>query len=98
MATLPDEIENNNNSEGDSTPLNMTKISDENVDFEKLKVVNGVVVDNINNNNNNKEIMKKKKNAEKKRQKRQEKKRKLEEKLVENTQKIEKIKKKKINT
>ena len=98
MATLPDEIENNNNSEGDSTPLNMTKINDENVDFEKLKVVNEVVVDNINNNNNNKEIMKKKKNAEKKRQKRQEKKRKLEEKLVENTQKIEKIKKKKINT
>ena len=42
--------------------------------------------------------MKLKVSAEKKRQKRNEKKRKLEEKLIENTKKIQKIKKSKINT
>ena len=92
---------NNNNNNPPSTPLNMTEINDENIDFEKLKQIKVEEEEEEEEekvDKTTKEQMKKKKNAEKKRQKRQKKKRKLEEKLIENTEKFYKIKKKKINT
>ena len=93
LTTLSEDTnnDNNNNTNPPLTPLNMTEINDENIDFEKL--IKGEEEEKVDKTT--KEQMKKKKNAEKKRKKRQEKKRKLEEKLIENT---EKIKKKKINT
>ena len=97
--TNNDNNNNNNNNNPPSTPLNMTEINDENIDFEKLKQIKVEKEEEEEKvDKTTKEQMKKKKNAEKKRQKRQEKKRKLEEKLIENTEKFYKIKKKKINT
>ena len=105
LATLSEDTSNdnnnnnNNNNSPPSTPLNMIEINDENIDLEKLKQIKVEKEEEEEKvDKTTKEQMKKKKNAEKKRQKRQEKKRKLEEKLIDNTEKFYKIKKKKINT
>ena len=106
LTTLSEDTNNdNNNNSQPSTPLTMTEINDENIDFEKLKQIKVEREEEEEEeeeeekvDKTTKEQMKKKKNAEKKRQKRQKKKRKLEEKLIENTEKFYKIKKKKINT
>ena len=105
--------ENNENISANTTPLNMTKLNEEeekkeDIDFKK-EVIDDVTVftfaekiekkkekqkKGVQEKINKEEKKKKKKiNAEKKRQKRNEQKRKLEGKLIENTQKLQKIKK-----
>ena len=101
--------ENNENIDANSTPLNMTHLNEEEKDIKKEDDVTAttsttvVVVDDKNEKkkktaktkimNEEKKQMKLKMSSEKKRQKRNEKKRKLEEQLVENTQKLKKTKK-----
>ena len=64
---------NNNNNNPPSTPLNMTEINDENIDFEKLKQIKVEKEEEEKEeekvDKTTKEQMKKKKNAEKKRKK-----------------------------
>ena len=75
-----------------STPLNINEL--ENVDFEKLKQIKEKV-EEVDGGSTSKEIIIKKRRLKKRDKKDKKKKRKLEEKLIENTQKIEEIKKRK---
>ena len=88
MATIPDDME----SIQPSTPLNINEL--ENVDFEKLKQIKEKV-EEVDGGSPSKEIIIKKRRLKKRDKKDKKKKRKLEEKLIENTQKIEEIKKRK---
>ena len=82
------------------TPLNKNELNDKNVDFKKAKQIKEKIEEN-DGGSTSKEIITKKnteKTLKKRDKKDKKKKRKFEEKLIENTQKIDKIKRKKINT
>ena len=89
-------IQDNMESVQPLTPLNKNELNDKNVDFKKAKQIKEKIEEN-DGGSTSKEIMTKK-TLKKRDKKDNKKKRKFEEKLIENTQKIDKIKRKKINT